>query len=361
MTGQPRALILTNHLHAFGGSEILSLEVAETLVELGFSATIHCNALTDAMQGETLATIAISDGDAVPDLQDFDFVWIHHLMGPLALGDGGLRPGRRPLVVSAHLSPFEPFEHLGLTFARDIRATIVANSAETAGVLGILTGAAVPIVNLHNACPDRFWTPAPTRAERLTRVLVVSNHVPEELARAAQHAAAAGVTFAHVGKGGTAVRLKPEHMDGFDAVVSIGKTVQYAMMRGKPVYCYDHFGGPGWLTEDNQARAEAFNYSGRCTRTRKDPAAIAEELVSGYGRAADAVLRFRDGLRPRYSLQGFLKALIARDAAGPVVIHPADAERLRVPLMNERTKARVVRDLYRHQWKLREALEGRGN
>ena len=42
-----------------------------------------------------------------------------------------------------------------------------------------------------------------------------------------------------------------ELLDHYDCVISIGKTVQYCLVQGIPVFLYDRFGGPGYLNESN--------------------------------------------------------------------------------------------------------------
>ena len=47
------------------------------------------------------------------------------------------------------------------------------------------------------------------------------------------------------------VLMTPEILLKYDAVITIGKTVQYCMGLGIPVYEYDHFGGCGFITLEN--------------------------------------------------------------------------------------------------------------
>jgi hypothetical protein len=54
-----------------------------------------------------------------------------------------------------------------------------------------------------------------------------------------------------------------ELLDHYDCVISIGKTVQYCLVQGIPVFLYDRFGGPGYLNESNYELAEYYNFSGR--------------------------------------------------------------------------------------------------
>ena len=49
----------------------------------------------------------------------------------------------------------------------------------------------------------------------------------------------------------------------YDVVITIGRTFQQCLCLGIPVYCYDHFGGPGYITKDNIDFNEYYNFSGR--------------------------------------------------------------------------------------------------
>lgn len=46
MENKKTALVLTNHMAEFHGSEIVAIEVARELKALGFSVTVHCNYLS---------------------------------------------------------------------------------------------------------------------------------------------------------------------------------------------------------------------------------------------------------------------------------------------------------------------------
>ena len=59
--------------------------------------------------------------------------------------------------------------------------------------------------------------------------------------------------------------MTPEVLAPYDAVVTIGKTVQYALSMGIPAYVYDHFGGVGWLDEDSLEPELHWAFSGQRT------------------------------------------------------------------------------------------------
>ena len=139
---------------------------------------------------------------------------------------------------------------------------------------------------LWNLAPEEWWGAKQTRADQLRSIAVVSNHVPEEIAGLERLATDEGIAFRTFGRAGDDyLRITPETLTRFDAVISIGKTVQYCLAAGLPVFVYDHFGGPGWLTETNIHRAESRIYSGKCTYNRRPPERIWGELKEGFAAA----------------------------------------------------------------------------
>jgi hypothetical protein len=162
------------------------------------------------------------------------------------------RPGQR--IVFNHMSRYIADEWPRLaSYEMALADRVLCNSEETRRVL----------VSRGLRQVELFQNPAPLcwgemrHVSMGTRGLNVSNHPPEELM---------SLDLDRVGgkNGGTGqVRLTPGLLTSYPFVVCNGKTVVYALRAGVPVYLYDMFGGPGWLTEENFARAEEFNFSGR--------------------------------------------------------------------------------------------------
>ncbi|BCA79137.1 glycosyltransferase [Desulfuromonas sp. AOP6] len=304
-----KALVLTNHLHSFAGSEILALEVAETLVRLGFDVLIYCNALAPDIAKHTFPEISLSDSDTRPNFFEYDFVWMHHLVAPLCLPENLPDFEKNQVIVSAHLSPYEEFEHIGLGLAKDIGAQICSNSTETARAISHYVENQ-DVFNFFNACSPSFWSASPVAAQSLKKVLLVSNHLPQELIELQKLTSLCDVEFTHIGNVGKYTRLRPHHIEEHDAVITIGKTVQNSLLMGKPVFVYDKFGGPGWLSEKNFYRAEEYNFSGRCCNQKLEPEEIAKNLKEKFQEAQEFVLNLKDKIKTKYCLETFIKKRI---------------------------------------------------
>ena len=59
------------------------------------------------------------------------------------------------------------------------------------------------------------------------------------------------------------VRITPDLLLKFDLILTIGKTVQYGLVLGIPVYNYDHFGGDGYITLQNIDFESNYGFTGK--------------------------------------------------------------------------------------------------
>jgi hypothetical protein len=100
----------------------------------------------------------------------------------------------------------------------------------------------------------------------LKTVLLISNHPPQEAVEALDILEKYGVRVRLVGRNGYYRRVTPDLLARTSAIISIGKSVQYAIAQGIPAYVYDRYGGPGYLSAENYDKAEYYNFSGRCCR-----------------------------------------------------------------------------------------------
>jgi hypothetical protein len=285
-------LITQADLVDYNGSEIVTLELAEQLSGLGWSVHVLTNFASQPIIDDfnALPWVTIHTDATTIDLDAVDVIWVHHQLLPDGLLEQAEQGSLTAKVVFHHMSPFVPLEFP--LFARVetwLADAILFNSPETQRTIESTLGSLRFTGQVFgNPAPDSFWTD-PTDREYVTvlaRLLVVSNHMPPELWEAVTQLRARGVQVRVLGQshGDEYRRTLPSDLHWADAVVSIGKTVQYGIVSGLPVYCYDHFGGSGWLDEDNMAANEDVNFSGRGFGPRT-ASMIVEELVEGFAAA----------------------------------------------------------------------------
>lgn len=299
-------LICQPFFSRYSGSELVTLELAQAVADAGAHARVVTWFASEQMHRELLAIpgarLDLIDSPELAEELDRtspDIVWSHQGLVPL------MPPGEHTRYVFAHLSSFNSFEYSFNPRVERALADRVYFVSEEARDEQTRRGA---FRDFDPSLWRVFGNPAPrsfheiedeSRASGgslLSSLLVVSNHLPPEIVEVVQALRRDGITVDVVGMqrddlSATPRRVTAELLAGHDAVLTIGKTVQYGLCVGRPVFCYDHFGGPGWIGEDNVGAARYHNFSGRGF-SRRPSQVLLRELREGFcGARAFAVSR----------------------------------------------------------------------
>ncbi|MEC8039407.1 MAG: glycosyltransferase [Pseudomonadota bacterium] len=309
-----RVLLTSNHLFRWAGSELVVVELAEELQRQGLRVDVCAHEISGEVREHLAAatTNFFEDPEAVC-LFDYDVVISLHSVLPrifnAALKSGPSQNKTWPAFVFFHLSPFEPYEAPGPFIERRFADVVVANSQETAAELATYGGKFADAVVFANPAPLAFAN-SDSAPSKLKTLLAVSNHPPEEFAKACKILRSGGVKVHRIGRKNVPMRVTEGMIAQADAIFTIGKTAQYSFRTGRPVYCYDRFGGPGWLSADNFDKAAEFNFSGRCTNLKRSSHQIADEIVSGFEQAAAFADELKSSNLDRYRLEVCLAKLL---------------------------------------------------
>lgn len=186
----------------------------------------------------------------------------------------------------------------------------VANSTETRDAAARKSGRD-DITVMPNFVPEPFARKLRgSLPEKPERIAVVSNHVPDEVLEACELMEQGGVAVTIFGMGHTYTRLNETTLLGFDLVITIGKTVQYGLSQGIPVFVYDRFGGPGYMHPVDIEAHAAQNFSGRSDPRSLSAEQICRELVDGYSVACENVEQLRTQYAPAFSIAACAKQAI---------------------------------------------------
>ncbi len=77
-------------------------------------------------------------------------------------------------------------------------------------------------------------------------------------------------------------KIDEKILSKYDLIISIGKTINYGISLGIPCYCYDRFGGDGYLNLNNIEKSYEFNFSGRYLRKQKTGEEIYQDIIKNY-------------------------------------------------------------------------------
>ncbi|MHC4525837.1 MAG: glycosyltransferase family protein [Planctomycetota bacterium] len=239
-----KRLLLTNHhLENISGSEVTTLEMALVFKELGYD--LHVATFS---YGEPIQKCFKDNGIKVFNVlesalpySEYDIAWCHHSPVLSHIVKQGVRLKN---VILRTLSPYEPLEALpAYVDAVDI---VLANSEETAERYyseGWIKKEKIEV--FPNSVLSDFFNESRLRQNQaISRIAVVSNHVPDELKKAVEIIRSRSVIVDILGRGGTPKLVTPDVLKPYDLIITIGKTVQFCFAMRIPVYCYDRFGGP---------------------------------------------------------------------------------------------------------------------
>ena len=304
-----KTILLTQYaIYNIAGSEIVILELAKYLMSLGAHVGVYTWCADSPMINffhEANIKI-VSEGD-YEFFDHCDYIWVHHQVLPdyiitqLAKG----KYNSRAKFLFFHMSGLEghlleqPYIY-GLERAIASRILYVSKEAqETITKCCFITPVEQEECLYPNPAPVEFAAIKPRRS-RLRRILVVSNHPPQEIL--ALRGKLGNLEISYLGEDNDRYTLlTPETLAQYDLVITIGKTVQYCLVAGIPVYVYDHFGGPGYLNDKNFDASAAVNFSGRRS-SRKSTTEIVQQILSGYKNAARWQRRHRSALIERFSM-----------------------------------------------------------
>lgn len=276
------ALVACSRLVDFAGAEMATMEVALALSDLGFEVVLAAMEVGGLVERELNMTGLCFVDLSVVSLADraFDLVWISHYVVAyhVLVRD---RVSARHCFYSS-LSHFEPLETPPLP-NMFFSQYLVHSQENFEHFSEHYPHLADRLSIFPNAAPAGYFeVTRHTASPRLRSIGIVSNHAPAEVLELRGLLENSPVTVDLIGLQGTPKRLTPELIGQYDAVISIGKTVQYCLAAGIPVYCYDHFGGPGWIVASHFEAAFAKNFSGRCTPRKISATQILEEMTTGY-------------------------------------------------------------------------------
>lgn len=272
-----KVLILNSFIKKYTGSEITTFELAKTFRELGFEVSVAAFDLDQPFicEFEKLA-IRLVNICNLKNNEFYDIIWAHHFITlEYCLLDKEIRSNK---IVFSSLSPYTPLE--SPPFVLDKVSVFLANSLETKEKL-ISMGITEENIRLFpNPVPSYFFNIKKCfeKCEKVRKIAIISNHLPQELLELTQIGFNHDIEIDIIGVGFKEILITPEILLNYDAVISIGKTVQYCLSLGIPVYCYDMFGGLGWVNSNNINHLGEYNFSGRDSYKKKSALEILKEI-----------------------------------------------------------------------------------
>lgn len=280
-------LIACSRLVDYAGAEITTLELIETFSKLNWDISVATFELGEGMKSilikERVCFFDLSKPSAFPKDVKFNLLWLHHSVTAYrVLLDNSVLASK---VIYSSLSHFEPIEAPPLSTLK-ISRYLVNSEENFSYFIQRYPDLKNDVTVFPNAAPQAFWTHTKRKLiSGLNRLAVISNHIPDEVYSVIDLLRKQNIQVDIFGVDGRKERVTPHLLESFDAVISIGKTVQYCIAMQIPVYCYDHFGGDGWLSCDLFDQSKFHNFSGRASRGKIDSTNLFREITEGFPEA----------------------------------------------------------------------------
>ncbi|WP_374265681.1 glycosyltransferase [Zoogloea sp.] len=321
------ALVACSRLVDFAGAEIASIEIAEALRDLGVQVKLAALEVGKVIESEIkhLGIDCIDLSASRISGEQFDLVWVSHYVTAYHLFIKEAVFAR--VGIFSSLSHFEPIETPPLPSVYFSRYTV--NSEENLSHFETRYPKFNDRVDVFpNSAPSKFFDAYSKYFEReIKSVAIVSNHPPREIIDLIPILKSKEVRVDLIGVQGEHLRVTPSILSKYSVVITIGKTVQYCLALGVPVFCYDHYGGPGWITLQKFEPALAKNFSGRCSNRRLSCEHICSELFSGFIDILDQREALRDLAKIKFDLTKNLIGLLDVASEYPFSISLSETER----------------------------------
>lgn len=312
-----RFLITQPVFHRYCGSVVVTIELAIFLMENGAKVDVYTftsdESIKRRLENKGINVYMPHDSEKL-NLFKYDYIWIHSQVLPESIVKQLPKLAnapKRPFFIFLHMSPHDyiPDEFQWIyTFEENLADIVLYISEEVRENHNILFTKPIVESYFRNPCPKKFSNN--NAPDKLKKVLIVSNHAPKEIEEAVSILRKKKITVHHLGDNGRKTKLiSPKDIKEYDAIITIGKTVQYCILGKRPTYIYDIFGGAGYLTRRNYRENKKLNFSGRGF-SKKEPNIIADEIIKGWADAKKEITSISRKYSAEYTLDNSIKDIL---------------------------------------------------
>ncbi len=275
-----KKILLTNfNIVNFSGSEIDTISIANYFYNNGY----HVDIFTLEKGNPLLKNVNKNIRIIIPCEKDkllkrYDIIWSHHF--PLLDYVLFALDIRSKHIFYISLSSFEPYEALP-EYCNDL--SLIGAISDEVKLKLIEEGCNKDKIKLFpNYATNEYFNCKFKINNKVKRICIVSNHVPDELVEFKVIAERNDIKVDIFG-----IQYTPKYIDSkllskYDVIISICKTIYYAIAMGKCAYCYDLYGGYGYINKDNIENAYSYNFSGRGFGKKKSSKEILKDILDNY-------------------------------------------------------------------------------
>lgn len=314
-----KVLLSTHSLIEYAGAEINIYSLALQFKKMGYYVEIatfqYDYPIKTLFEKEDISVKNILHES--PRYTEYDLIWSQHTPTlQFLIFDLNIAAIR---IIYSSLSPFEPLEAPPVYV--NCLSLCLANSRETKDML-IKEQVKKELIEVFpNFAPEEFInTSKQYYRQHIEKICIVTNHLSDDLKNAVEELKINNIHVDIYGINHNQTFITPEILLEYDAVISIGKTVQYAMVLGLPIYCYDIHGGPGWINTKNYDLAKYFNFSGRgFEQYHLEPQKIVTDILEGYNDNLKSINKIKVLAKQEFDLNRNISEILIKIEKSPTV------------------------------------------
>ena len=237
-------IITNNSIKFYGGSELITLDLCDYFVAKGYNVYLCAMEIDNPLAKHLNPKVTrINLKKQQIPIRQVDLIVGHHHN----VIDKVLEQVKCNTIIQNSLSPFSGVED----YSKNATKLLVHSQATKAIRQNQVSK---PIEVFVNSCSDEFMCKEKHLNSKISKIAIISNHQWHK-----------DLKKPNVDKIGSfnSKYVNADLLLQYDVVITIGRTVQECLCLGIPVYCYDHFGGPGYITKENIDFNEHYNFTGR--------------------------------------------------------------------------------------------------
>ena len=304
-----KKVLLTNfEMVNYSGSELDTFTMANYFFDHGYDVTIFTLRYNYPLLGDINENIKIINMNNVDLLQKhYDLIWSHHfplldyLIFELKI--------TCDYIHYVSLSSFNTYESLPFYY-QDL-SMVSALSVEALNALKEFKYKTDDINLFTNYTHEKNFS-FKTKFSKLRKIAIISNHVPEELIAFSEIAKNNNINVDIYGLGYKYQKVTAELLLKYDLIITIGRTVNDTLAIGIPCYCYDIWGGDGYITRKNVASSYEYNFSGRYSKRKLSGEELYADITNKYHDSISEVDYLKKFAHDHFCFEKMMKSVLKK-------------------------------------------------
>lgn len=308
-TTKPRVLMTNLMLAGYSGSELHTLDMAKEFIKHGWDVTCFTLVLSEPIRGllhhAGVKTVEFPNINSLDTHYDLLFAQ-HHVVSDFIAAQASITFDR---ILVSILGPHTFHEQLPELAANADLIVYVSEECREARKEEAAISTA-PYYIFPNYAHEGFASlPERTYPASPQKIAIVSNHLPQELVEL-KDKPNLPFSIETIGWNGYSRLTSSGMLSQYDCVITIGRTVLDCFSGSIPLYCYDQFGGPGYISPDEVEKHAYSNFSGRSVNRKLTSDELIEDIISGYPQAITNLSHLREYANQYHNLSHNFDALL---------------------------------------------------